>query len=189
MEKSNRELFAAIRDHLNQADLSNSEQFDKAILTLSSGGLGLSIAIIQFIVPLSEASCFLLLWASWFLFGLAIVTTVVSFMTTKEAINETRYYAYQYYMEYKEEYAEKISPYSRLTYNLNKASGVLFILAIISIVAFVSINIDTDGKEVTEKSSKTQNSQTERGYVPPTVKPKPPKSEQQQQQKPKEEKM
>ena len=99
MPEDNRQLFGSIRDHLNQVDLSNSEQFDKAILTLSSSGLGLSIAVIQYVVPLDDGKYFFLLWGAWVLFSMAIITTVISFMTTKEAINEMRYYAHQFYIE------------------------------------------------------------------------------------------
>ena len=168
---------------MNQADLSNTEQFDKAILTLSSSGLGLSIAVIQFIVPLAVANFVWLLWASWILFASAIVVTVVSFMTTSRAIKDTRYYAYQYYLNSEEKYADKVSPFSVITHYLNRISGIVFILAISSTVAFVVPNLSYEGMSMNDKNG--GNLETgKRGYVPPPVDPAPKKPEKPQEQTP-----
>ena len=136
----NRELFGAIRDHLNKADLSNAEQFDKAILTLSTGGLGFSIALIKFVIPLQSAIYTILLRLSWVCFAFAIVLTVISFMTARAAIQDTRMYAFKYYMELDDDYGDKVSPYSRATYWLNRFSGSIFVLAVILTITFVSFN-------------------------------------------------
>ncbi len=75
-------------EHLKQAweDLqSGSDEFDKSILTYSSDALGVSVAFIKDIVPLANANGLLLLYGSWITFGLAIVTTVLSFQLSVKA--------------------------------------------------------------------------------------------------------
>ena len=162
----NRELFGAIRDHLNKADLSNAEQFDKAILTLSTGGLGFSIALIKFVIPLQAAINTILLRLSWICFVFAIVLTVISFMTARAAIRDTRMYALKYYMEMDDDYGDKVSPYSRATYWLNIFSGSIFVLAVILTITFVSFNANWEAS-VQDQDNNTNIPTEERGYVPP----------------------
>jgi hypothetical protein len=49
------ELYERYRDELLKRQLSNSENFDKAILTLSSAGLALYLTAIEHVVPLVAA--------------------------------------------------------------------------------------------------------------------------------------
>src|SRR5260370_16930683 len=76
---SRMELYKVYRGELNSARQSNIDELDKAILTLSSGGLGLSLAFLKDIVPLTQTSLLPLLYFSWGLFIVAIVFTLVSF--------------------------------------------------------------------------------------------------------------
>ena len=162
---TNRELFGAVRDHLNTADLSSTEQFDKAILTLSTGGLGLSIVLLKLLIPLNSAGYIWLLMLSWICFASAIVLTVISFMTARAAIRDTRMYAYEYYMEDNDDYANKVSPYSRATYWLNLASGIVFVIAVITTIFFVGSNRPWESNM--ENQDNSNSSKVEKGYVPP----------------------
>lgn len=67
-QKHRRELYANTRRDLLDRQLSNSEKFDNAILTLSTGALAISLAFIKDIVPLKLAQNLWLLKASWWLF-------------------------------------------------------------------------------------------------------------------------
>lgn len=58
---------------------SGTDSFDKSMLTLSSGALGVSLAFIKDIVPLEQAAWISLLIVSWIAFALCIVSTVISF--------------------------------------------------------------------------------------------------------------
>ena len=64
-QKHRREVYANTRKDLLGRQLSNSEKFDNAILTLSTGALGISLAFIKDIVPLKIAQNLWLLKASW----------------------------------------------------------------------------------------------------------------------------
>ena len=165
MNDKNRAIFESVRDHLNKADLSASEQFDKAVLTLSTAGLGFSVALTRYIVPLESAAAICLLVVSWLCFAAAIISTVVSFLTSRSAIRDTRSYAHRYYMEGDDKFADRVSPYSRVTYVLNFVSGFVFIIAILLTIAFATINVSVEGK-MTENNDPGK-SHEERGYVPP----------------------
>lgn len=65
-------IHSETRQDLLKRQLSNAENFDKAILSLSTAGLGFSLAFIKDILPLSNAAHLILLHVSWFLFGAAI---------------------------------------------------------------------------------------------------------------------
>src|SRR5580698_4563845 len=63
------------------------QEFDKAILTLSAGLLGISLAFIKDIVPLEHAFNLSLLYASWVFAVVAMILTLLSFLASKHAFN------------------------------------------------------------------------------------------------------
>ena len=73
-------------DELVKKQISNSENFDRSVLTLSASGLGLSLAFIKDVAPIAQAHARGLLIGSWGLFGTAIVATIASFMSSQQAI-------------------------------------------------------------------------------------------------------
>lgn len=72
---------------LNKAYIESSSQFDKQVLFLASGALGLSFAFIKDIVKLNVATNKWLLVSSWSLFGAVILLSIVSHYTSLKAIN------------------------------------------------------------------------------------------------------
>ena len=62
--------------------LSGAQQYDKALLTLAAGALGLSITFIKTIAPQPAPSTLWLLGLSWASFILALLSTLVSFQTS-----------------------------------------------------------------------------------------------------------
>jgi hypothetical protein len=79
------------------------DAFDKAILTLSAGALGLSLVFIKDVVPLATAIRLGLLFWSWALFGASILLTIVSFILSHQAFEHQKKMAYKYYIEENEE--------------------------------------------------------------------------------------
>lgn len=134
-------LYAETRKDLLTRQLSNSEKFDGAVLTLSTGALGISLVFIKDVVPLEKAQCAELLIVSWCFFGLAIISVVISFLVSQEGIKKQLNHAEEYYLNGKEEYLTKANIPAKVTDFLNYASGVLFVLGIILTIIFVSINI------------------------------------------------
>ena len=78
-----RALYMKLRDDLLARELTNSVNFDKSVLSLSSVGLGFSVGFIRDVVDVGAAVNLWLLHASWILFGLAIVMTLVSFLISQ----------------------------------------------------------------------------------------------------------
>jgi hypothetical protein len=75
-----------VQDDIN----SGTDSFDKSMLTLSSGALGVSLAFIKDIVPLGQAVWVCLLLSSWIAFSLCIVITVISFRISIAALKQHR---------------------------------------------------------------------------------------------------
>ena len=75
-------LYTDYRAQLVTGLQSSYDQFDKAILQLSSGGLALSLGFIREIVPLRESTFKPVLILSWVLFGVAILSTLWSYITS-----------------------------------------------------------------------------------------------------------
>ena len=133
--------YRQVIEEVNRRTLSNSEAFDKAILSLSSAGLGLSLTFFKLVIPVKDAVSISLLKCGWFLFLGAIVSTLVSFVVSQRALRIEIIYAEKYYLENLNEYAHKTSLAAKATEALNIISGFLFICALISIVSFVTNNI------------------------------------------------
>jgi len=72
---------------LNKAYIESSSQFDKQLLFFASGALGLSFAFIKDIVKLDAATHKCILIASWALFGVVIILSIISHYTSLKAIN------------------------------------------------------------------------------------------------------
>lgn len=128
-------------EEIAKRQLSNNEAFDKAILSLSSAGLALSLTFFKFVVPANEAvSIGNIKWA-WYLFLAAIISTILSFIASQAALKKELQNAEKYYLQDLEEYENKNNPASNLTEALNIISALFFISAIINVVRFVVANI------------------------------------------------
>ena len=134
-------LHAEAKKVLEESRLSNSQLYDRAILTLSTSALWLSIAFIRFIVPIADAQCKVLLTISWYFFGLAIIVTILSFWASQQAIKVQLDHNYKYYMEKKDEFLTKTNPFAVATDIMNYLSGALFMAAVFFTILFVTLNI------------------------------------------------
>jgi hypothetical protein len=67
---------------------SGSENFDKYLITFSTGALALSLSFIKDIVPLKDAVWIPCLIASWIAFILAILVTLISFRISLYALEK-----------------------------------------------------------------------------------------------------
>jgi hypothetical protein len=140
-KKHRQELYANTRKDLLERQLSNSEKFDSAILTLSTAALGISLAFIKDIVPINIAQKLWLLKTSWWLFGLSIISTLSSFVASQLGISKQLYYAEEYYLNNKDQYLNKKNYPAIVTVFLNYFSGILFVIGIILTIFFVLSNI------------------------------------------------
>ena len=139
--KMRSDLHKATRDHLIRLQLSNSEGFDRAILTLSSAGLALSITVVKEFVGKGSAHQAWSLQAAWILFAASIATVVISYITSQQGINDHLEYAHAYYEEGCDEYRIKSSPWRHWTIRLGYAGGALFLIAIAALIWFSISNM------------------------------------------------
>ena len=77
---------------LNERQLSNSQMLDRAILSLSSAGLALSLAFMKTVVQANagnnEVTDVHFLYISWWAFVLAIILTLISFLTSNYGLEK-----------------------------------------------------------------------------------------------------
>jgi len=137
----NLELYDKYRDELLKRQLSNSENFDKAVLSLSTAALGFSLAFLKEITPGAEVKYLLLLKASWFLFGLAIIVTIFTYFLSQAGIKRAIVIAERYYLQGKDESLNEQNKPAILTDTFNAVAGGLFLAGIIATTVFVSINV------------------------------------------------
>ena len=137
-----RKLHDALRDELFRRQLSNSQILDRSILSLSSAGLGLSSIFVRSLVPLAEANCRCLLYFSWILFGLAIISTLVSFFVSQKGIKKQLELNQQYYLENKEEVINQRNLWDEATSCLSYISVIAYIFAAFFMVLFIALNIN-----------------------------------------------
>jgi hypothetical protein len=127
-------------DELSKRDLSNVENLDKAILSLSSAGLGLSLVFIRNVVELKEASHVLLLHVSWFMFVLAIISTLSSYLFGQCALDKQRELNEKYYLEGDENAGQRMPLASKITRYLSYVSVSTYIAAVSFTALFIGCN-------------------------------------------------
>jgi uncharacterized membrane protein len=135
------ELFAEARKDLLARELSNAERFDSAILTLSTAALGVSLAFIKDVVALQSAERVAWLIGSWWLFGCAIVTTLLSFVASQLGLRRQLRLAEEYYLGGQEESLNARNAPARATDWLFYLAGVFFVAALGSTIYFVTGNL------------------------------------------------
>jgi hypothetical protein len=134
-------IFLDERKLLVAGQQSSYQQFDKAILALSTGGLALSVTFLRDIFQQKLIVDKWMLVASWGLFCLAILLTLSSFLTSQYAYGRQLEITEDYYVRKNKEALTAKNKFSRATAVLNIVSAVSFILAVISTIVFVTINI------------------------------------------------
>lgn len=119
----------------------STDQFDRSLLTLSSGALGLSLAFITNLVPLKQSvgRCWLL--TSWASFALCIAVTVASFHIGVLAQNKQLDYLKQYYINRKEEYFNKRSFWSKALEWCTLLGALAFLGGLVCTLIFVFQNV------------------------------------------------
>ena len=134
------ELYVKEEEDLSKRELSNVENLDKAVLSLSSAGLGLSLVFIRNVVELAEASHLWLLHLSWLMFVLAITSTLLSYLFGQHALKKQREFIEKYYLENDEDAGKQISFASRMTYILSYVSVFTYIAAVSFTALFIMYN-------------------------------------------------
>jgi hypothetical protein len=137
---------------------SGADSFDKSMLTLSSGALGVSLAIIKDIVPLGRAAWIPLLLISWISFALCIVTTVVSFLFSIAAQKKHRQLLDEMWTTKNRELEKrKPSAWNTAVWVCARTALTLFLVGLACTVIFLVKNVSGSR---TEAAAKTTNGAT-----------------------------
>lgn len=134
---------------------SSSDEYDKAVLAVASGGLALSIAFIEKIVPLQTAVGIIWLQASWVAFALSILAIVFSFRLSIVGLDQHLKHLEKYYLEQQPEYLSKSTSVNTWLWLCNWASGVTLVVAIAATALFAGMNMKGRVSEVKENISLT----------------------------------
>jgi len=129
------------RDDLLARQMKNSESYDRAILSLSSGALALSLSFIKDIVPIGHGHAYALLVVSWVLFGASILLILGSYPTSQWGVNLQLEFAEKYYLDNDESYRNRDNCWGHATLILGLLAGASFVAAFICTIIFVTINL------------------------------------------------
>ena len=116
-----------------------ARSFDKAMLTLSAGALGLSITFIHNIAP--NPQCINLLIISWCFFTIALLCTLSSFLTSQFGSRKQRKILDNYYKDPSIDQAMQKNCYAVITNWLNIISLSLFIIGVFFMLFFSYSNL------------------------------------------------
>ncbi|ECH9260197.1 hypothetical protein AVA06_001026 [Salmonella enterica subsp. enterica] len=161
-------IFATYKAEVDKRELSNTDNYDKNILTLSSAGLAISLTVFKDIALYDQTAHIWLLYSAWILFGCAILATIFSFLISNAALRAELEIAYKYYIEEDESIYGKVSLESKALEWVNRFSGGFFVLAIISVITFGVINFDRR-TEVNKSDMVQKTQQINNDGLPPPV--------------------
>ena len=121
------------RELLYKGFLYSTEQFDKAILFVSSGSLAISITLIEKVVPLATSKYSWLLLFSWLFQALTIILFTLNHYVSIQAFNR----------EMKQDGAQN-GKENKLVKHINKFSIVTLLFGLLLLITFIFINIHHD---------------------------------------------
>ena len=150
-QKNANTMFDKRRDDLDKRDLSNTEHYDKAILTLSSSCLALSLTAIKFIIPIATASYIVMLISAWILLTLSIICSLIAYQVSNKAIAIEMNNAIDYYIEGIEDARSRKNRFRSFNSFLNLVTGITFGIALCLIVTFMAINIKIGETTMSDK--------------------------------------
>lgn len=139
--KEELERYRRRRNFLIDVGREASRSYDKYILTLAAGTFGLSLLFVERIAtnPKEQTEWFLI--AAWIAFGASILSTLLSFLFGQESCSkEIEILDSKYSGAIKDDNKTK-NIFITWTKWLNRVSMVLFIVGVILLITFSSLNL------------------------------------------------
>ena len=144
------EIYDSFRNELSIRHLSNTESYDRVIMTLSSSGLIISIAFLKDIVPLTGAIYLWLVQMAWWCFLISVLCSLVAYLVGNKAIARQLEIAEDFYVHNKSEAYNQPNGYDDVNKVLNMFTGIFFAVALFCIVIFVNINLGSGASTVSK---------------------------------------
>jgi hypothetical protein len=136
-----KKLFAELKAEISKRQLSNTENFDKAVLAYSTAGLGFSLGFLKDFVKISTAVRGELLYWSWALFVASIVLTICSFLISQMGLSRQLKNGERYLLEYNDDALKGKNVFAEAVDWINVISGLLFVAALMCTTLFVGSNL------------------------------------------------
>jgi|SRR5215211_1294933 len=130
-----REAYLEERKTLVEAEGEASQSFDKALITLSAGAFGLSLAFIVQVAPEPRALWYL--YVAWGGFILSLLSILFSFLASQQGFRRAR----DILDKYLETGDEESNRWNAVTNSLNILSIVSFVLGVVSLAYFAVRNV------------------------------------------------
>jgi hypothetical protein len=130
------------RKHLQTAEQRSQEDFDKTVLSLSGGGLGVSFIFLKDVIGLNPIVEPQLLFATWVVWGSSTFCVLASYyfshLALRKAIKQ---------IDVKTIRMERTGGWFRTaTAILNAAGAILFLVGVCTITLFANANLKTKGE-------------------------------------------
>jgi hypothetical protein len=142
------------RKHLITADQKSQEDFDKTVLSLSGGALGISFVFLKDVIGPNPIHSPELLFAAWVAWGASTFCVLVSYYLSHLAIRAT----IRQIDQDKLHLENSGGHFNTATATLNVAGAVLFLFGVVAITLFASSNLKSKG--ITGVSTKIANTAT-----------------------------
>ncbi len=167
------ELYDRHRDKVWEDIKSGTENFDKYMLTFSSGALALSLAFIKDVVPLGKAVWIASLMGSWIAFVFCILVTLMSFQCSIKALESTIPALNEYYLQRKEDAFNRHlqSFWSRAVGWCTLGQVIFFALGVIFTMTFVIANVREDRMNKPENTQKVVTGDVGKALKPAAMTP------------------
>ena len=136
-EEIYRSVMSQRLSHLLNANFSESELFDKSILTLAGGVFGLSLT---FIKQIPHTSFITLLCLSWIFYVVSILSTLVSMLVSQSAVEKDIIYTQNEITDIKDK-SQYQNPLACCVRCLNICSITCFVVGSILLSIFVTLNL------------------------------------------------
>ena len=123
------------RRELNATRIKQSDEYDRSILTLSSAGIGLSIALLRFgVTGIPHGIAIWLISLSWIAFALSLVSTTFSFRASQNLHKRQMEIEGEIYSSSRDEViSNEYAPQLELW---NRISSISFVAGVLSLVGF-----------------------------------------------------
>lgn len=125
------------RTFLVKASQKESEAYDKAVMTLSGGALGISLTFIHSIVPTPRSDTVYLLAIGWGFLATSVVAILISKLTSQWALRK----AIRQVDERTIHQERPGAAFSAWTVFLNVAAGTAFLLGVVFLAWFTIVNL------------------------------------------------
>ena len=152
IQKKTNESLSEYRKQLIEASQKSQEDFDKTVLLLSTGALGISFAFVKDILgsqPITSANLLIAAWAAWALSAFAVLSSYfLSHKALRKAISQ---------VDEKTIRAEIPGGcFAHATEVLNILGALLFLIGLCCMIVFSSDNLSTKGATMSDKKPPIQ---------------------------------